>query len=199
MKKNFLSLFCLMSLLAVSSCGGSNTSSSTSSTSGSSSSSTTQPSSISSIISSSSSSLISTPTPISSSSSLISVNPTPTSTAQEVFNFLNKAATETNFTLEELTDEGSLHITFNPKYIYYDLSDAGYVAIQSYKDSNSQLLYNFTNAESPVIENAVAYTDDSGQKVAITSTQTLNALYDGMQGVTVDDIKSNWDYYYSKN
>lgn len=125
MKKNFLSLFCLMSLLAVSSCGGSNTSSSTSSTSGSSSSSTTQPSSISSIISSSSSSLISTPTPISSSSSLISVNPTPTSTAQEVFNFLNKAATETNFTLEELTDEGSLHITFtlNTFTMIYPMQD----------------------------------------------------------------------------
>lgn len=92
------------------------------------------------------------------SDSKISVNPKPTSSAKEVFDFLKLAGSSTNFTLETPYDATtSLHITYNPHYIYYDLSDAGYIQIDSYKGNNEKLLYNFSNKSKVQIENAVSY------------------------------------------
>lgn len=134
------------------------------------------------------------------SDSKISVNPKPTSSAKEVFDFLKSAGSSTNFTLEIPYDATtSLHITYNPHYIYYDLSDAGYIQIDSYKGNNEKLLYNFSNKSKVQIENAVSYNDPLGNRFAVSSPEEMNALNDGVKDLTEADISANWDYYFTKN
>ncbi len=139
-------------------------------------------------------------------SSLPFVDPTPDYTAQDVFAFLSKAAQGTNFTIKETvpSSDGVLSMDYftyyTENYIHYTYANAGYVKLTDYT-GESTLLYNYSNASSPVVEQAVTYSLDSSSTEAlpIRDTQTLNPLVDGMKDVKADDILLNYSYFYCKD
>lgn len=138
-------------------------------------------------------------------SSLPYVDPTLDFTADDVYSFLKEAADTNNFTLQEtVLDGGILPVThstyYTPNYIHYSYADAGYVKLADYS-GESTLLYNYSSAQAPVIENAVSYTadPDSLEQTPIRDTETLNPLIDGMEGLSVEDIQLNYNYFYAKD
>lgn len=139
-------------------------------------------------------------------SSLPFVDPTPDYTAQDVFAFLRKAAEGTNFTIKETvsSSDGILSMDYftyyTENYIHYTYANAGYVKLTDYT-GESTLLYNYSNAASPVLEQAVTYSLDSStvEALPVRDTQTLNPLIDGMKDVEEDDILLNYSYYYCKD
>ena len=138
-------------------------------------------------------------------SSLPYVDPTPDYTAAEVYAFLKQAVDTTNFTVEETALSGGiLPVTYStyytPNYVHYSYSDAGYVKLKDYT-GESTLIYNYSSAESPVVENAVSYTldPDSLEQTPVRDVETLNPLVDGMKELEAEDILLNYDYFYSKD
>lgn len=139
-------------------------------------------------------------------SSLPFVDPTPDYTAQDVFSFLSKAAAGTNFTVKETvpSSDGVLSMDYftyyTENYIHYTYANAGYVKLTDYT-GESTLLYNYSDASSPTLEQAVTYSLDSSSTEAlpVRDTQTLNPLIDGMKDVEADDILLNYSYFYCKD
>lgn len=187
MKKNYLSLLCLASLFTLS-CGE-----------------PTSPSSEpdSSVDTSETDTDQTTTTPDTStedsSSSLIETHPEATGTAKEVFDFIKAAAKGNNYTLTINSGDTSSNVIYNPRYIYYEVSNAGYIALTSYKEEASTILYNFSGKNHINIENAASYTDKDGNRQVISSVSTLNALNDGVTASTEEDLYVNWDYFATKN
>lgn len=187
MKKNYLSLLCLASLFTLS-CGE-----------------PTSPSSEpdSSVDTSETDTDQTTTTPNTStedsSSSLIETHPEATGTAKEVFDFIETAAKGNNYTLTINSGDTSSNVIYNPRYIYYEVSNAGYIALTSYKEEASTILYNFSGKNHIHIENAASYTDKDGNRQVISSVSTLNALNDGAAASSEEDLATNWDYYYTQN
>ncbi len=187
MKKNYLSLLCLASLFTLS-CGE-----------------PTNPSSEpdSSVDTSKTDTDQTTTTPDTStedsSSSLIETHPEATGTAKEVFDFIEAAAKGNNYTLTINSGDTSSNVIYNSRYIYYEVSNAGYIALTSYKETSSTILYNFSGKNHINIENAASYTDKDGNRQVISSVSTLNALNDGVTASTEEDLYVNWDYFATKN
>lgn len=187
MKKNYLSLLCLASLFTLS-CGE-----------------PTNPNSEpdSSVDTSKTDTDQTTTTPDTStedsSSSLIETHPEATGTAKEVFDFISSAARGNNYTLTINSGDTSSNVIYNPRYIYYEVSNAGYIALTSYKEEASTILYNFSGKNHIHIENAASYTDKDGNRQVISSVSTLNALNDGVAASSEEDLATNWDYYYTQN
>ncbi len=187
MKKNYLSLLCLASLFTLS-CGE-----------------PTSPSSEpdSSVDTSETDTDQTTTTPDTStedsSSSLIETHPEATGTAKEVFDFISSAAKGNNYTLTINSGDTSSNVIYNPRYIYYEVSNAGYIALTSYKEEASTILYNFSGKNHIHIENAASYTDKDGNRQVISSVSTLNALNDGVAASSEEDLYVNWDYFATKN
>ena len=187
MKKDYLSLLCLASLFTLS-CGE-----------------PTNPSSEpdSSVDTSKTDTDQTTTTPDTStedsSSSLIETHPEATGTAKEVFDFISSAARGNNYTLTINSGDTSSNVIYNPRYIYYEVSNAGYIALTSYKEEASTILYNFSGKNHIHIENAASYTDKDGNRQVISSVSTLNALNDGVAASSEEDLATNWDYYYTQN
>lgn len=133
-------------------------------------------------------------------------DPRPDYKAEDVFNLIKKAAESTNFTISETVSVGETATTktylteYTDKYIYYDYADAGYLALPSY-DGEGTVLYNFSGKTTPVVENAVSYTDPKTKEVLpVKDTKTLNPLVDALKkGLQASDIQLNYNYYYSKN
>ncbi len=185
MKKNYLSLLCLASLFTLS-CGEPTSPSS-------------EPDSS---VDTSETDTDQTTTDTSSedsSSSLIETHPEATGTAKEVFDFISSAARGNNYTLTINSGDTSSDVIYNPRYIYYEVSNAGYIALTSYKEEASTILYNFSGKNHINIENAASYTDKEGNRQVISSVSTLNALNDGVAASSEEDLATNWDYYYTQN
>ena len=106
-------------------------------------------------------------------------------TAEDVFRLLRKAGDETNFTMAYsiMTEEGNVTYenVYTSKYIYFDYAKAGYMCVKDYAGEN--LLYNFDQKDGEfVVENALAYDDESGKRVAIRSTEEMNLLHGALNG-----------------
>ncbi len=147
-----------------------------------------------------------TPDPDSSAESSIPyVDPTPSYTASDVYSLVKEAASSNNFTIaESILSEGILPVTYytyyTDNYVHYSYANAGYIKLTDYT-GDSTLMYNYSNATNPVIENALSYNLDAQEPEAtpIRDVTTLNPLVDGIKEVTAEDIKLNYSYYYCKD
>lgn len=106
-------------------------------------------------------------------------------TAADVFRLLKKAGDETNFTMAYsiMTEDGEVTYenVYTDKYVYFDYAKAGYMSVKDYSGQN--LLYNFDQKDGQfVVENALAYDDEKGNRVAIRSTEEMNPLHGALKG-----------------
>ena len=147
-----------------------------------------------------------TPDPESSTESSVPyVDPTPSYSASDIYSLVKEAANSNNFTIaESVLSEGILPVTYytyyTDNYVHYSYANAGYVKLTDYT-GESTLMYNYSNASNPVIENALSYNLDSQDPEAtpIRDVTTLNPLVDGVKELTAEDIKLNYNYYYCQD
>lgn len=134
------------------------------------------------------------------SSDLPSIDTTPS----DILSLIREANENTNFTILDSYknadgDDVEYETNYTEDYIYYEYSDAGYLAIESYDGDGTQL-YNFTGKENTELEDAVFYKDPSSETlVPIKDTKTLNPLLDGAKNVDASSFLTNGRYYYSKD
>lgn len=145
------------------------------------------------------------PDPESSISSEPYVDPTPSYSASDIYSLVKAAASSNNFTIKEtVLSEGILPVEYftyyTDNYVHYSYADAGYVRLTDYT-GESTLMYNYSNASNPVIENALSYNLDAQdpEAIAIRDVTTLNPLVDGASELSADDIKLNYSYYYCQD
>lgn len=123
-------------------------------------------------------------------------------TAEDVFRLLKKAGDETNFTMAYsiMTEEGKVTYenVYTSKYIYFDYAKAGYMSVKDYAGEN--LLYNFDQKDGEfVLENALAYDDESGKRVAIRSTEEMNPLHGALAGKEATVFEQRQRAFYTED